>query len=203
MNTPLLFLDVDGVMLPFGTEPLDLRPGLGPLLTALPAELVWATAWEHGANDDIAPRIGLPSLPVVEWRVPTQAEEATDDYLGLNWKTRQVVEWAAGRDFAWTDDEVTDADREWVAQNHRGRALLHRVQSLIGLTAADVEVVERWLQGVAAAGRPVTPPGEAAAQPPQLPQPPPPPIPPVPSEPATPAGTTRTPAPAPPDPAIG
>ena len=36
MSLPLLFLDVDGVVLPFGMELDDLGPDLGPRLTALP-----------------------------------------------------------------------------------------------------------------------------------------------------------------------
>ena len=154
MSAPLLFLDVDGVVLPLGTELDDLRADLGRRLAVLPGELVWATAWEHGANEEIAPRIGLPELPVVEWQIPTPAEEALDDYLGLHWKTRQVVQWAGGRDFAWADDEVTAADQEWIAANHPGRALVHHVHALLGLTGRDLEVLERWLQ--AACGDPMS-----------------------------------------------
>lgn len=155
MSAPLLFLDVDGVVLPLGAGLGDLGEGLGRRLAALPADLVWATAWEHGANEMIAPRLGLPRLPVVEWRDPSIADGVLDEYLNLHWKTRQVAEWAAGRDFAWVDDEVTAADREWIAENHPGRALVHRVPALIGLTVGDFEVVERWLRQVGAAdGKP-------------------------------------------------
>ncbi|MGW4520279.1 hypothetical protein [Amycolatopsis sp. NPDC004378] len=35
---------------------------------------------------------------------------------GPHWKTRPIVEHAAGRPFAWVDDETTDADRSWVAE---------------------------------------------------------------------------------------
>lgn len=148
MSAPLLFLDVDGVVLPFGADVDDLGDDLGRRLAALPGELVWATAWEHGANDMIAPRLGLPRLPVVEWRLPTVADGVLDEYLNLHWKTRQVVEWAAGRDFAWADDEVTAADREWIAENHAGRALVHRVPAVLGLTGVDFEVLEQWLRTV-------------------------------------------------------
>lgn len=145
MSAPLLFLDVDGVVLPLGAELDDLGTDLGARLAALPGELVWATAWEHGANREIAPRLGLPQLPVVEWHLPTPAQETLDEYFNLHWKTRQVVEWARGRDFAWADDEVTAADREWIEQNHPGRALVHHVRALLGLTTRDFEVLGQWL----------------------------------------------------------
>lgn len=148
MSAPLLFLDVDGVVLPFGAELDDLRGDLGRRLADLPAELVWATAWEHAANHEIAPRLGLPRLPVVEWRAPTAAQVALDEYFNLHWKTRQVVEWAGGRDFAWADDEVTAADLEWVEANHPGRALVRHVRALLGLTAADFDALARWLHEV-------------------------------------------------------
>ncbi|MEY9863963.1 hypothetical protein ABH935_009617 [Catenulispora sp. GAS73] len=148
MSAPLLFLDVDGVVLPFGAELDDIGVDLGVRLAALPGELVWATAWEHGANDEIAPRLGLPRLPVVEWQATTLAEDAVDMHFNLHWKTRQIVQWAGGRDFAWADDEVTAADREWVADNHPGRALVHHVRALLGLTGVDFDVLARWLRTV-------------------------------------------------------
>ena len=33
---------------------------------------------------------------------------------GVYWKTPEIMAWADGRPFAWIDDEITDADREWV-----------------------------------------------------------------------------------------
>jgi hypothetical protein len=152
MTAPLLFLDVDGVVLPFGAEPEDLGPELGRRLAELPGELVWATAWEHGANEALAPRLGLPALPVVEWRVPTAEEDALDVFFGLHWKTQQIVEWAAGRDFAWADDECTTADWDWISAHHAGRALVHRVGSLAGLTGRDFAVLGQWLRAVREAG---------------------------------------------------
>lgn len=71
---PLLFLDVDGPLLPFGDGPqrepsgtatdshlTRLDPRVGPRLAALPCELVWATTWEEAANTDIAP--ARPAAP--------------------------------------------------------------------------------------------------------------------------------------------
>jgi hypothetical protein len=163
---PLLFLDVDGPLIPFGRAPesypvyrarLDPRPDDGnPLLAridpehgnrlaALPCELVWATTWMHDANECIAPRIGLPPSAVVVWPEPSDTDEQ-DERNGLHWKTRALVAWAAGRPFAWVDDEITDADRAWVSAHHRGSALLHRVDPSLGLSAADYAALGEWLR---------------------------------------------------------
>lgn len=105
---PLLFLDVDGPLLPFGAGPkyepsgggastshlARLDPQMGPRLAALPCELVWATTWEQEANAAIAPRIGLPQLPVVNWPEPSDENERENQWFGLHWKTRTVVAWA-------------------------------------------------------------------------------------------------------------
>ncbi|MEO3830344.1 HAD domain-containing protein [Actinomadura sp. B10D3] len=155
---PLLFLDVDGPLLPFGDGPegerrttpdtglARLTVELGRRLAALPCDLVWATTWEDEANTEIASRIGLPRLPVVKWTDPSDDHEREDRWFGLCWKTRTLVTWASGRPFAWVDDEITDADREWVSARHGGRALLHRVPSFRGLGDDDFAVLDRWLR---------------------------------------------------------
>lgn len=109
----------------------------------MPCELVWATTWLEQANDVIAPLLGLPRLPVLEQVAPT----AEDGYFGLHWKTRALVEWAAGRAFAWLDDEITDADREWIADRHPAPALPLRVDPRRGLTDGDLDTLESWLAG--------------------------------------------------------
>ncbi|MFF3613760.1 hypothetical protein [Streptomyces sp. NPDC002580] len=96
VRRPVLFLDVDGPLIPFGTpsnpasgpasgpgrfpspaseadpdrgNPLTgrLDPSVGLRLTGLGCELVWATTWMDEANRSVGPRIGLPRLRVVEW----------------------------------------------------------------------------------------------------------------------------------------
>ena len=169
---PLLFLDVDGTILPTGGAALPVTPqdwnarwqnaanpqlaritaGHGPRLLALPAELVWATAWMTDANTIIAPILGLPELPVADLgELPGLGDPAWPEHdqgAALSWKTRALVTRAAGRPFAWVDDELTDADRAWVAAHHPGRALLHRVDSRAGLTGADLAAVEGWLRAL-------------------------------------------------------
>ncbi|MFI9403734.1 HAD domain-containing protein [Nocardia sp. NPDC052316] len=153
---PLLFLDVDGPLLPFGISPQSnppphshsarLRPELGRHLAALPCDLVWATTWNEAANTEIAPRLGLPHLPVVPWPDPSADHQHEDQWFGLHWKTRTLVTWAAGRPFAWIDDELTDSDREWVAAQHPGPALLHYVEASRGLGDEDFTILREWLR---------------------------------------------------------
>lgn len=158
---PLLFLDVDGTLLPYGKAQLpptlaawddwqdvsnpqlvNLVPEHGARLLALPCDIMWATAWMDDANAVIAPILGLPQLPVVD--LPAAPEE---DATGvLHWKTRALVEAAAGRPFVWLDDEISDLDRTWVSAHHRGRALLHRVDPTTGVTDIDFVVLDDWLR---------------------------------------------------------
>jgi hypothetical protein len=168
---PLLFLDVDGTLLPAGgPRPSTLaewneqwqspsNPQLnriprarGQRLLTLPCELMWATAWMADANTVIAPLLGLPALPVVDLGElpgiddPVWAEQ--DTTANLNWKTQCLISFAGGRPFVWVDDEITAVDRAWVAARHTGPALLHRVDANRGLTDSDLDVIQAWLRTV-------------------------------------------------------
>ncbi|GAA4893630.1 hypothetical protein LX16_1804 [Stackebrandtia albiflava] len=162
-SRPLLFLDVDGTLLPYGGATLPsstaewerwqhhanpqlakLVPAHGPRLRDLGCELVWATAWMHDANTVIAPLLGLPPLPVAD--LPDAPEVDLPDVL--HWKTRSLVEAASGRPFIWLDDEIGPLDREWVRWEHPGPALPHRVDASVGVTDADFTVICAWLDEV-------------------------------------------------------
>ncbi|WP_330349075.1 HAD domain-containing protein [Streptomyces sp. NBC_00582] len=153
----LLFLDVDGTLIPFGgpdpyreygpsPHPLlpRLDPALGPRLLALGCTPVWATTWSDDANALLSPWLGLPALPVVEWPQDDEAPPAA----GLHWKTRPLVAWAAGRAFVWLDDEISGTDRAWVGAHHPGPALLRRVDHRRGLGDEDFAAVQAWVGGV-------------------------------------------------------
>lgn len=163
---PILFLDVDGTLLPTGgvrmpatDEEWDrwqlpsnphlatMAPAHGPRLLGMPCDLRWATAWMHHANRVVAPLLGLPDLPVADLPEPPTESRAAG---ALHWKTRTLVASAAGHPFAWVDDEIADADRAWVTAHHPGPALLHRVEPDTGLTDADLAELDRWLRAHAA-----------------------------------------------------
>ncbi|GAA3845571.1 HAD domain-containing protein [Saccharothrix violaceirubra] len=153
----MLFLDVDGPFIPLGGTPVDhghdntahplldrLDPALGPALLGLGRDLLWATTWGEDANTLLCPLLGLPRLPVVTW--PDGPDDGVDRWFGLHWKTRTLVGHAAGRAFVWVDDEITDADRTWVADNHPGPGLPYRVDPARGLSLEDVDHIADWLR---------------------------------------------------------
>ncbi|MBC9712923.1 hypothetical protein H9Y04_10120 [Streptomyces sp. TRM66268-LWL] len=177
MPRPLLYLDVDGPLNPYAAKaqqrpegyttlrvPLDdtgrrggghglrrrplrvwLHPGHGPQLLALDYDLCWATTWMADANRWIAPVLGLPEFPYVDFGDALLAERPD----GVHWKTAPLVAHAAGRDFAWVDDEQSVLDDTYVSRHHPGRALLHHVNPRIGLCEPDFDA----LAGFASAQR--------------------------------------------------
>lgn len=66
----------------------------------------------------------------------------------LQWKTRVLVRIAAGRPFVWVDDGIGDQDRRFVATEHDGAALLHQVESAVGVAVADLDVIAAWVREV-------------------------------------------------------
>ena len=167
---PLLFLDVDGPLNPFASRPEalpgeyrihEMRPDLwadlslrplqvwlnpehGGRLLALPADLVWATSWEDDANTWIGPRIGLPELPVVGWPEDLNASAPPD----LCWKTPTLLEYAAGRPFAFVDDDISDADQLYADARCDAPMLFHFVDPSKGLTEKDFAVLADWLGAI-------------------------------------------------------
>ncbi|MFJ4681617.1 hypothetical protein [Kitasatospora sp. NPDC088783] len=121
-----------------------LNPAHGTSLLALPYDLVWATAWRHEADEHLAPLLGLPKLPYVNWESMNHK-----DPDGLHWKTRQLVYWADQQPFAWVDDEIGPQDTEWIAANHPGRALTLKIDRRYGLRPDHFAQLADWAQEIA------------------------------------------------------
>ncbi|MCO5996452.1 HAD domain-containing protein [Actinoallomurus rhizosphaericola] len=159
MDTPLVLLDVDGVLNPLQRSPgyqryraspdgvvyrLLLNPLHGPLLTGLAAdtgaEIVWASYWRDAANDWISPRIGLPStLRYVP--IPRHDPEFS---LGA-WKARHVAAWVGERPFVWLEDEP-DVPEALAGAGGLGPHLIVPVDPLHGLAEDHVDQARTWLE---------------------------------------------------------
>ncbi|MDQ0403657.1 hypothetical protein OIE75_11845 [Streptomyces sp. NBC_01723] len=110
-----------------------LNPEHGRFLLRLGFELCWATTWMDDANRWIAPVLGLPELPFVDFG-DVLLQERPD---GVHWKTGPLVNYANGRAFAWVDDEQSELDQAYVTAHHRGHGLLHHVSPRVGLRESD------------------------------------------------------------------
>jgi hypothetical protein len=168
---PLILLDVDGPLSPWAAprhaKPAGyveqslrlsrwsrkrlriwLNPAHGPALLALAgpanAELAWATSWEHRANRQVGPAIGLPPLPVIEFPAPA-----------ATWKFGPVARFAAGRPLAWFDDDFDlfpEARRQFVERRADLPTELIPVDAHTGLASEHFERLEAWLSGLRRAG---------------------------------------------------
>ena len=87
-------------------------------------DIVWATTWEHHANRTIGPLLGLPALPVVEFR---------DRGRGDTRKLPDVSRYAGDRALAWVDDHLYDDADRWAA-GREAPTLLIRPTSTLGLS---------------------------------------------------------------------
>ncbi|MET9347616.1 hypothetical protein [Streptomyces termitum] len=121
-----------------------LAPEHGRILLHLGFELCWATTWMDDANRWIAPVLGLPELPFVDFG-DALFQERSD---GVHWKTGPLVGHADGRPFAWVDDEQGEPDRAYVAAHHRGSALLHHVSPRIGLREDDFRALAAFARSL-------------------------------------------------------
>jgi hypothetical protein len=141
-DRPVLLLDVDGVLLVVRTswtegedDDLDLEPTLHPEASEWMAELaevfelVWATTWEDLANRVVAPALGLPPLPAIEFDMDRRAPTA---------KLPSVIAWIGDRPCAWIDDDLQHDADTWAA----GRAvptLLVHVDMTTGMERRHVD----------------------------------------------------------------
>ncbi|MFD0656319.1 HAD domain-containing protein [Thermocatellispora tengchongensis] len=129
---------------------VQLNTAHGPALLRLAeetgAELVWATTWEHAANEWIGPRIGLPELPVIEMPLPGLPGGPPPSGYGEMFKTPHVAAYVGGRPFVWFDDHTWEPDEAYLRDRPGiGEFLLVRVDARAGLTEADLAGAREWL----------------------------------------------------------
>ena len=155
-DTPLLFVDIDGVISLFGFEPagrpagtwlnVDGVPHLisaaasGHLLALAPLfDLVWCSGWEEKADEHLLPALGLPVRP------PFLTFSITPGTA--HWKLDAVDRHANGRPAAWIDDAFDDSCHAWAAARS-APTLLVNTDPATGLRAEHVATLERWARGL-------------------------------------------------------
>jgi len=151
VTTPLLLLDVDGVLNPFPStpegfeeyaffpgehEPVRLSPVHGEWLVELGEvyDIAWATGWGENANRYLVPHFRLPEYPVVV--VPSIRFDPVE-------KVPAIDAYAGDRPAAWVDDIVTPEARTWAAER-MAPTLLVEVDSAVGLVRAHVDGLLAW-----------------------------------------------------------
>lgn len=85
---------------------------------------MWATTWEHSANEAMSPVLGLGQLPVIEF----------DRGSGDTWKLPSVQEFVSDHAMAWVDDGLYIDAFTW-AREREEPTLLIRTSSSVGMTA--------------------------------------------------------------------
>jgi hypothetical protein len=154
ITKPLLLLDVDGVLIPYAArerpagfltytllgEDVWLAAQHGAWLLPLceQFQLVWATGWEHDANRLIAPILGLPMLPVIEF---------PRDAIGRFAKLPTIQRIAGDQPLAWLDDELRSDAYAWAA-SRRAPTLLIDVDPAVGLTQEIVAMMVAFAQTI-------------------------------------------------------
>jgi len=150
-------LDVDGVLSPMPQTPkfpsewgswdhldvpwrfsqLHLSLEMGIALGTLAAELCWLTTWDAAANDIIAPHFGWSPLPVVQ-RHP---------YPAVVGKYHAVAEYATvGESFIWAEDDIPALDVDGPLFQVGFPYLVVNPDPEIGLTRADVAVMNAFIE---------------------------------------------------------
>lgn len=158
-QTPVLFVDVDGVISLFGFPPGE-PPGafhhidgivhciggsagerLGRLANRF--ELVWATGWEEKANEY------LPHLLALKHnRLPVLTFDGRAVFGSAHWKVEAIDEYAGDRPAAWIDDNLDERCHAW-AEGRSAPTLLIETEAPVGITEDHVEALLRWADEVA------------------------------------------------------
>jgi len=151
LGRPVLFLDVDGVLCPFGgpcpagfaehdlfpgEEPVRVNPGHGAWITELLGtfDIIWATFWNENANRLLAPLLRIGPLPVLT--MPSAPSPP-----GV--KVPLIASRAGERPAAWIDDAHPPEARTW-SQGRPAATRLITTDPAAGLTRSHVAQALEW-----------------------------------------------------------
>lgn len=152
MARPLLLLDIDGVLNPYGAshpphgytdhqlfpseEPVRVNPVHGAWITEAGTVLqpAWASSWNDTANQLLAPLLHIAPLPVVA--MPPSPFDPDE-------KVALIAAYAQQRPAAWIDDLLTPQAHTWAA-DRAAPTLLIRAEPMIGLTRESIDHVIAW-----------------------------------------------------------
>lgn len=153
---PLLLLDVDGVLAPFGptikptgfrqhtlhTELLGdhkvwLNSQHGDWLRPLQElfDFVWCSGWEDEAPQLLGPILGLAPAPVIHFN-----QRAVIN-LPLN-KLPDVADFVGDRPLAWLDASLQEKDYRWASE--RDRTLLIAPEHNVGLLHEHIDRLQQF-----------------------------------------------------------
>jgi hypothetical protein len=155
-HSPILFLDVDGVISLFGfDEPPPGRfhwvDGVAHFIAEECGErirrlgerfdLVWATGWEEKANEYLPRLLGLPfeELPYLTF-------DGAAIFGAAHWKLDSIDAYAADRAAAWIDDSMDEHCERW-AEQREAPTLLINTNPATGLLETHVEQLLDWADG--------------------------------------------------------
>jgi hypothetical protein len=158
MSSPILAVDVDGVISLFGfDEPpngsearFELVDGMVHCISLAAGErlrrlaqhydLVWASGWEDKANYYLPNLLGIPELPYLTF-------DGAARFGSAHWKLEPLDEYGEGRPIAWIDDSFDGSCYEW-AQSRAEPTLLVPTESHLGLEEAQAEALMAWARGL-------------------------------------------------------
>lgn len=173
--SPIWFLDVDGVINAAGPAsdgrcetrdvvvrgwPVTIRfdPVVIQRVNALSrhVQVRWLTTWADEAVTVLAPAVGLAAFDVCHEVGLMESHSAMPRGRDANpwWKLVSVldqVERAGPRAVVWTDDDIDDDVRAVVAERGGPPSLLLRPDPTVGLTMAELDRIEQFIDHLHAA----------------------------------------------------